>query len=164
MQLLAAIKDPLKAAYYGVRSVILRCQRREASKDQSAGGLRPSLFEARATRGHLRVTANSYTKLNPKMNSLLCWCVEDAVDLDDVIVEEALNLEHGTRRIRRLAPKFRLYFAHEGREPMQIGHVDREADAILQCRARRFGNEFQIQESLANTRLSHLPPICWWPG
>src|SRR5271169_2631142 len=75
-------------------------------------------------------------------DSLLCRRVENAVDLDDIVVEEALDLEHGTRRIRGLAPEFRLYLAHERREPMQIGHVDREADAILQCRARRFGNEF----------------------
>ena len=86
-------------------------------------------------------------------DSLLCWRVENAVDLDDVIVEEALDLEHGTRRIRGLAPKLRLYLAHERREPMQVGYVDRQADAIPQRRALRFGNEFQIQESLPNAGL-----------
>src|ERR1700722_14102036 len=88
-----------------------------------------------------------------KSPSLRCRRVENTVDLDDIVVEQALHLEHGARRIRRLAPEFRLYLAHERREPMQVGYVDREADAIPQCRTLRFGNEFQIQESLTNARL-----------
>ena len=37
---------------------------------------------------------------------------------------------------------------------MQVGYVDRDVDAILQRRTLRLSNEFQIQESLANTSLS----------
>jgi hypothetical protein len=45
--------------------------------------------------------------------SLVRWGIEDTVDLDDIVVEQALNLEHGTRWIRRVAPKFCLYLAYE---------------------------------------------------
>ena len=77
-----------------------------------------------------------------KSVSFLYRCVENAVDLDDIVIEQALHLEHGTRRIRRLAPKFCLYLAHERGKAVQVGYVDRDADAILQRRALRLGNEF----------------------
>jgi hypothetical protein len=55
-------------------------------------------------------------------------------DDDDVIIEEVLHFEHGTRRIRRPPPKLCLYLAHERREAVQVGYVDGDAHAILQRR------------------------------
>src|SRR5436190_19932790 len=85
--------------------------------------------------------------------SLVFWGVENTVDLDDIVVEQALNLKHSPRRIWRLAPKLCLHLADQRRKAMQVGYVNRDADAILQRRTLRLGNEFQIQKSLTNTIL-----------
>ena len=79
-----------------------------------------------------------------QLASLVFWSVENTVDLDDIVVEQALNLKHSTRRIWWLAPKFCLYPAHQRRETMQVGYVDRDAHAILQRRTFRLGNQFQV--------------------
>jgi hypothetical protein len=61
------------------------------------------------------------TRINrPLPASLLRRGVEDAVDLDDIVVEQALDLDHRARRIWRLAPEFRLRLIHHGRETVQV--------------------------------------------
>jgi hypothetical protein len=92
-------------------------------------------------------------KMLQQLASLVFWSVENTVDLDDIVVEQALNLEHSPRRIWRLTPELCLYLAHQRREAVQIGYVDRDTDAILQGRPLRVCNQFQVQEGLTNTSL-----------
>src|SRR5258708_29248729 len=65
-----------------------------------------------------------------KSPSLRCRRVENTVDLDDIVVEQALHLEHGARRIRRLAPKFCLYLADERGEAVQVGYMRTQSCSV----------------------------------
>ena len=82
--------------------------------------------------------------------------VEDAVDLDDVVVEQALDLHHGSRWIRRLAPEFCLRLVDHGGVTMQVADIYCHSHAILQARALRLGNQPDIEEGLANVSLRIL--------
>jgi hypothetical protein len=40
------------------------------------------------------------------LRALLCWGVENAVDLDNIVIEQTPHLNHGSWRVRWFAPKF----------------------------------------------------------
>src|SRR5215472_18377132 len=61
--------------------------------------------------------------------------VKNAVDLHDIIVKQALDLDHRGRWIGRLAPQLRLHLVHHGREAVQVADVNSEPHTILQARA-----------------------------
>src|ERR1700704_5134299 len=88
--------------------------------------------------------------------SLFAWGVEYAVDLHDIVVEQALDLDHRAGWIGRLAPQLGLGFFHHGGEPVQVADVDRESHAILQAGALRLGNQPDVEECLANSSLGVL--------
>src|SRR5689334_14459277 len=87
------------------------------------------------------------------VHSLFDRRVEDAVDLDDVVVEQPLHLDHRARRIWRLAPEFGLRLIHQGRETVQVADIHREPYAILQAGALRLRDQLEIEEGLTNARL-----------
>src|SRR5690349_15792009 len=57
------------------------------------------------------------TKKNDDAGLLPLWRVKHAIDFHDIVVEQTLGLEHGPRRIGRLAPQFGLHLVDEGSEP-----------------------------------------------
>lgn len=65
--------------------------------------------EGETTRADQQVFADRY-------DSPLHRGVKNAVDLHDVIVEQALDLDHRAGWIWRLAPQLRLRLVHHGRE------------------------------------------------
>src|SRR4029077_8964432 len=77
-----------------------------------------SRFRAPSAEGRCRQHSNPDQQAIARA-SLLQWGVEDAVDLDDIVVEQALDLDHRARRIWWLAPEFRLRLIHHGRETVQ---------------------------------------------
>ena len=82
--------------------------------------------------------------------------VEYAVDLDDIIVEQTLDLDHGTWWIWRPAPELCLRLVHHRRKTVQIADVHGEPDAILQARALRLRNQSDVEECLPNSPLCIL--------
>src|SRR5262245_56816833 len=82
--------------------------------------------------------------------------VKNAVDLHDIVVKQALDLDHRARWIGRLAPQLRLCLVHHGREAAQVADVDGEPHTILQARALRLRNQPDIEESLANSGVGIL--------
>src|SRR5262249_32981100 len=82
--------------------------------------------------------------------------VKNAVDLHDIVVKQALDLDHRARRIGRLAPQLRLHLVHHGREAVQVADVNSEPHTILQARALRLRNQPDIEESLANSGVGIL--------
>src|SRR5262245_4344188 len=83
--------------------------------------------------------------------------VKNAVDLHDIVVKQALDLDHRARRIWRLAPQLRLHLVHHGCEAVQVANVNGEPHTILQAGALRLRNQPDIEESLANAgvRIRH---------
>src|SRR5262249_8288050 len=82
--------------------------------------------------------------------------VKNAVDLHDIVVKQALDLDHRARRIWRLAPQLRLHPVHHGREASEVADVNSEPHTILQARALRLRNQPDIEESLANAGVGIL--------
>jgi hypothetical protein len=87
---------------------------------------------------------------------LLLWGVKDAVDLDDIVVKQALDLDHRSGWIRRLAPQLGLRLVHHGCETVEVTDVNREPYAILQARALRLSNQLDIEEGTKNAGLRVL--------
>src|SRR5262249_34305901 len=82
--------------------------------------------------------------------------VKNAVDLHDIVVKQALDLDHRARRIGRLAPQLRLHLVHHGREAVQVADVNGEPHTILQAGALRLRYQRDIEESLANAGVGIL--------
>ena len=76
--------------------------------------------------------------------------VKNAVDLHDIIVKQALDLDHRAGWIGRLAPELRLHLVHHGREAVQVTDVNGEPHTILQAGALRLRNQPDVEESLTN--------------
>src|SRR5438128_10345586 len=76
--------------------------------------------------------------------------VKNAVDLHDIVVKQALRLDHCARWIWRLAPQLRLHLVHHGRETVQVTDVNGEPHTILKAGALRLGNQPDIEESLTD--------------
>src|SRR6266849_7069728 len=89
-------------------------------------------------------------------DSFFHWGVKDAVDLHDIVVKQAPDLDHGAGRIWRLAPNLCLRLVHHGCKPVQVTHVDGEPHAILQAGALRSSNQPDIEECLTNAGLGVL--------
>src|SRR5712691_6831621 len=89
-------------------------------------------------------------------DSLFHWGVKCALDLHDGIVEQALDLDHGTGWIWRLAPEFLLRLVDHGRETVQVTDVNGKPHAILQAGALRLGDQADIEECPANSGLGGL--------
>ena len=83
--------------------------------------------------------------------------IKDAVDLHDIVVERALDLDHGAGRIGRLAPELALRLVDHGRVAVQVADVNRDPHAILQARALRLSDQLEIEEGLkdAGLRVRH---------
>src|SRR6516165_407931 len=84
------------------------------------------------------------------------WRIKNAVDLHDVIVEQALDLDHRAGWIWRLAPQLRLRLVHHGREAVQVADVNGEPHTIMQAGALRLRDQPDVEESLANSRVGIL--------
>src|SRR5262249_31778423 len=79
--------------------------------------------------------------------------VEDAVDLHDIVIEQALHLDHGPRRIGWSAPQLGLRPFYHRRKAREVAEIDCEPYAILEARALRFCDCFDVEKGLANSRL-----------
>src|SRR5690348_15520827 len=101
----------------------------------------------------------SRSTASPSGELLLRRRIEDAVDLDDVAVEQPIGLEHGARRIGRLAPQFGLHLVDQGRDPRQVADIDGKPDTILQGGALRLGDQPDVEERLADARLVTLDQL-----
>ena len=64
-------------------------------------------------------------------DSLFRRGVKDAVDLHDIIVKQALDLDHRAGWIWRFAPQLCLRLVHHGCEAVQVTDVNSEPHAIL---------------------------------
>src|SRR5262249_25601389 len=76
----------------------------------------------------------------------------------DIVVKQALGLDHRAGWIWRLAPQLRLHLVHQGREAVQVADVNGEAHTILQARALRLRNQPDIEENPANSSGNGLSP------
>ena len=81
-------------------------------------------------------------------HSLFRGGVKDAVDLHDIIVEQAPDLDHRAGWIGRLTPELCLRLVDHGRVAMQVADVYGDPHAILQACALRPGNQPDIEECL----------------
>src|SRR5262249_33672902 len=83
--------------------------------------------------------------------------VKNAVDLHDIVVKQALDLDHRAGRIWRLAPQLRLHLVHHGREAAQVADVNGEPHTILQGGGLPLRNQPDIEGTLANA-CRGMPP------
>jgi len=131
---------------------------------------RLSAFGAKQTcrKGQQRLDLTKITQLghwigSSAYDSSFHWGVKNAVDLHDIIVKQALRLDHRARWIWRLAPELRLHLVHDGRETVQVTDVDSEPHTILKAGALRLSNQPDIDESLTHPGVGilHQSVGCW---
>src|ERR1700759_1993048 len=85
--------------------------------------------------------------------SLLRGSIENAVDLDDVVVEQSAGLEHGARRIGALAPQLGLHLVDQRCHLGEVADIDGEPHAVAERRALRLGDQPDVEEGLADAAL-----------
>jgi len=76
--------------------------------------------------------------------------VKNAIDLHDIVVKQALRLDHCARWKWRLAPELRLHLVHHRRETVQVTDVNRKPHTILKAGALRLGNQSDVEKGLAD--------------
>src|SRR6476661_2356141 len=86
----------------------------------------------------------------------LRWGVKHAVDLNEIVVEQPLNLDHGPGWIGRPTPQLGLRLVDHRRVAVEVADIDREPHAIPEARALGLRDQFEIAEGLNNARLRIL--------
>src|SRR6476469_5322696 len=88
-----------------------------------------------------------------RVRLLLRRGVKHAVDLNDIVVEQPLDLDHGPGRIGRAAPQLGLRLVDHRRVAVQVAYIDGEPHAILEARALGLGDQVEIAAGLNDARL-----------
>ena len=114
---------------------------------RNVGGASP--FDAKI---EVRVACENGGMLPPG-ELLLLRCVEDRVDLDDVVLEQALDLHHRARRIRRASPDLGLHAIDDAGIAMEIAEIDRDTHAVVQRGALGLGQLLDVREGATDACL-----------
>src|SRR5437016_3424518 len=71
--------------------------------------------------------------------------VEGALDLENVVLIEAVDFDDGSRRVRSFAPKLLLDLVHERAKSKHVGDINDDAHAVAQARSLRLGNHLHVE-------------------
>src|SRR5262249_2523802 len=109
--------------------------------------------DPRRTRGHPRGgvrKSSDFETPRTRFTSFLHWRIERALDLDDVVLVQAMDLDDGAGRIGALTPKLSLDLIDDRPEAVHIGRIDDEPHGVAKARALGFRNQLHVQKSLAD--------------
>src|SRR5262249_23055141 len=109
--------------------------------------------DPRQTRGHPRGgvrKSSDFETPRTRFTSFLHWRIERALDLDDVVLVQAMDLDDGAGRIGALAPKLGLDLIDDRPEAVHVGSIDDKPHGVAKARALGFRNQLHVQQSLAD--------------